>query len=89
MRDLADLSMPPTQPMNDAVDGEGHGCESSALRPTGEIRRTASSKKGNVGGISVQEGYLDHVGRAVTKHTVYDSDGHIIHGPHFRPGGFK
>jgi hypothetical protein len=25
----------------------------------------------------------------VTKHTVYDSDGHIIHGPHFRPGGFK
>ena len=45
--------------------------------------------QGNGGGISVQEGYLDHVGRAVTKHTVYDSDGHIIHGPHFRPGGFK
>jgi hypothetical protein len=72
-----------------AVDGEGLPCESGSLQPTGDIRRTASTKKGNVGGISVQEGYLDRAGRAVTKHTVYDSAGHIIHGPHFRPGGFK
>ena len=73
----------------DAVDGEGRPCESGALRSTGEIRQAASTKKGNDGGISVQEGYLDCDGRAVTRHTVYDSLGRIIHGPHFRPGGFK
>ena len=72
-----------------AVDGEGLPCEPNTLQPTGDVRQAASTKKGNAGGISVQEGYIDHVGRAVTKHTVYDSDGHIIHGPHFRPGGFK
>jgi hypothetical protein len=81
--------MRPSDSQNDAVDGEGRPCESGALRPTGEIRQAASTKKGNVGGISVQEGYLDCNGRAVTKHTVYDSGGHIVHGPHFRPGGFK
>ncbi len=88
-RDLTGSSMRSTHSRNDAVDGEGLPCESSCLQPTGDIRRTASSKKGNAGGISVQEGYLDNAGRAVTKHTVYDSEGHIIHGPHFRPGGFK
>ena len=72
-----------------AVDGEGFPCESNTLQPTGDVRQAASTKKGNAGGVSVQEAYLDRVGRAVTKHTVYDSDGHIIHGPHFRPGGFK
>jgi len=81
--------MRPNHPMNDAVDGEGQLCDVSAIRPTGDIRRAPSTKKGNAGGVSVQEGYLDRVGRAVTRHTVYDSEGRIIHGPHFRPGGFK
>jgi hypothetical protein len=81
--------MPPKNSTKFAVDGEGFPCESHTLQPTGDVRQAASTKRGNAGGISVQEGYLDHAGRAVTKHTVYDSAGHIIHGPHFRPGGFK
>jgi hypothetical protein len=81
--------MRPNHPMNDAVDGEGQLCDVSAIRPTGDIRRAPSTKKGNAGGVSVQEAYLDRAGRAVTRHTVYDSLGRIIHGPHFRAGGFK
>jgi len=46
-----------------------------SLQPTGEIRRATSTKRGNAGGISLQEGYLDSAGRAVTRHTVYDASG--------------
>jgi hypothetical protein len=81
--------MQPGGSSNDAVDGEGCPCHAAELQPTGEIRRAASTKRGNAGGISLQEGYLDSAGRAVTRHTVYDASGQIIHGPHFRPGGFK
>ena len=48
----------------------------------------ASSRKGNTGGLSVQEGFVDRDGRPVTRHTEYDSLGTIMHGPHFRPGRF-
>jgi hypothetical protein len=70
------------------VDGAGKSCREDDLVATGETRRTRSTRKGNAGGVSVQEGFLDREGRAVTRHTVYDRDGRIVHGPHFRPGGF-
>ena len=72
-----------------AVDGNGTPCSPHDLVATGETRRSQSTRKGNRDGWSVEEGYLDECGRAVTKHTVYDCNGRIIHGPHFRPGGFK
>jgi hypothetical protein len=72
-----------------AVDGNGTPCSPHDLVATGETRRSRSTRKGNRDGWSVEEGYTDECGRAVTKHTVYDCNGRIIHGPHFRPGGFK
>jgi hypothetical protein len=72
-----------------AVDGAGMPCEASALTATGEMLQTPSTRKGNAGGMSVQEGYTDRLGRSVTRHTVYDARGRVIHGPHFRPGGFR
>ena len=72
-----------------AVDGTGTPCSPYDLVATGDTRRSRSTRKGNRDGWSVEEGYLDECGRAVTKHTVYDCNGRIIHGPHFRPGGFK
>lgn len=83
----ADMRLP--YQSEDAVDGAGRPCKLAAIQPTGDIRRTVSTRKGNLGGESVQEAYRDSAGRAVTKHTVYDAKGRIIHGPHFRPGGFK
>ena len=71
------------------VDGAGYPCDEKTLTPTGEIQRSPSTRKGNDGGTSIQELFLDQSGRAVTRHTVYDKQGRIIHGPHFRPGGFK
>jgi len=71
------------------IDGAGYPCDEQTLTPTGEIQRSPSTRKGNDGGISIQELFLDRSGRAVTRHTVYDNQGCIIHGPHFRPGGFK
>ena len=32
---------------------------------------------------------IDSQGRPVTKHTVYGPKGNVVHGPHYRPGGFK
>ena len=71
------------------LDANGNPCEEKDLSPTGKVRRSRSTRKGNSGGVSVQEEFTDRTGRAVTKHTVYDSNGRIIHCPHFRPGGFK
>lgn len=71
------------------VDGEGNACSEHDLEPTGLFRKSPSTRKGNEGGMSLQEGFLDRHKRAVTRHTVYDALGRIIHGPHFRPGGFK
>lgn len=76
-------------PESIAVDGAGKPCPEHMLTATGVSRRTPSTRKGNIGGVSVQEGYIDQLGRAVTKHTVYDGRGRVIHGPHFRPGGFR
>jgi hypothetical protein len=72
-----------------AVDGTGTPCSPYDLVATGETRCSRSTRKGNRDSWSVEEGYLDECGRAVTKHTVYDCNGRVIHGPHFRPGGFK
>jgi hypothetical protein len=72
-----------------AVDGAGLPCPETDLTATGSTLSTRSTRKGNSRGTSVQESYVDRYGRAVTKHTVYDRDGRIIHGPHFRPGGFR
>ena len=72
-----------------AVDGAGNLCSASILIATGMVRRSPSTRRGNVGGMSVEEGYVDQLGRAVTKHTVYDRQGRVVHGPHFRPGGFR
>jgi hypothetical protein len=55
----------------------------SDLSATGERLVVPSSRKGNTGGLSVQEGFVDREGRPVTRHTVYDSFGTIVHGPHF------
>jgi hypothetical protein len=71
-----------------AVDGLGRRCLASDLTATGERLAVLSSRKGNAGGQSVQEGFVDREGRPVTRHTVYDSDGRVVHGPHFRPGRF-
>jgi hypothetical protein len=71
------------------VDGAGNQCQASDLMPTGKVRESLSTRKGNEGGISVQEEFVDLFGRAVTRHTVYNRKGVVIHGPHFRPGGFK
>lgn len=72
-----------------ACNGIGEGCSGDALTPTGESKSEPSTRKGSRGGTSVQEGYTDAEGRPVTKHTIYDSGGKIVHGPHYRPGGFK
>ena len=72
-----------------AVNGEGKSCPVTDLTPTGGKKIEPSTKKGNKKGKSVQVGYIDPQGRPVTEHTVYDPNGNIIHGPHFRPGGFK
>ena len=72
-----------------AVNGLGEACPAQDLRPTGKTLEVASTRKGNVGGVSLQEGFVDRAGRAVTRHTVYDANGRIVHGPHFRPGGFS
>jgi hypothetical protein len=71
-----------------AVDGLGRRCLASDLVATGDRFVAASTRKGNAGGQSVQEGFIDRDGRPVTRHTVYDSSSRIIHGPHFRPGRF-
>lgn len=71
-----------------AVDGLGRRCLASDLSATGERLVVPSSRKGNAGGLSVQEGFVDRDGRPVTLHTVYDFRGVVIHGPHFRPGRF-
>lgn len=62
-------------------DGSGTGV-------TGERLVVPSTRKGNAGGFSVQKGFVDRDGRPVTRHTVYVSQGTVIHGPHFRPGRF-
>jgi hypothetical protein len=72
-----------------AVDGAGVPCHEENLTATGAVRRSPSTRKGNTGGVSVQELFMDGLGRAVTKHTVYDFRGRVVHGPHFRPGGFR
>ncbi|MFZ1082846.1 MAG: RHS repeat-associated core domain-containing protein [Candidatus Kryptoniota bacterium] len=74
---------------SEAVNGAGEPCPESELTPTGQTQSEPSTKKGNKGGTSIQEGYVDEEGRAVTKHTVVDENGKIIHGPHYRPGPFK
>jgi hypothetical protein len=86
---LSDLANFQDAPTNDAVDGGGNSCPVSDLTPTGEKDVRPSSKKGNKGGSSVQEGYKDPQGRDVTKHTIYGPSGNIVSPPHFRPGGFK
>jgi hypothetical protein len=63
------------------LDGSGTGA-------TGERLVVPSTRKGNAGGFSVQEGFMDRDGRPVTRHTVYDSEGTVLHGPYFRPGRF-
>lgn len=77
------------KPENDAVDGGGKSCPAGSLTPTGQTKVEDSTKKGNKGGKSVQEGYKDSQGRPVTKHTIYGPNGNIVSPPHFRPGGFK
>jgi RHS repeat-associated protein len=74
---------------NDAVDGEGKGCPAGELTPTGEVVAQPSTRKGNKGGMNVQEGYVDSQGRPVTRQTVYGPTGKVVHGPHYRPGGPK
>lgn len=71
-----------------AVNGLVEACPPEDLRPTGKTLKVPSTRKGNAGGVSLQEGFVDGAGRAVTRHTVSDADGQIVHGPHFRPGGF-
>ena len=75
--------------MANPIDGGGNPCRGEDLIATGEVLRTPSTRKGNRGGQSVQEGFVDRAGRAVTRHTIYDVFGRIVHGPHFRPGGFR
>ncbi len=72
-----------------AVYGAGEACPAGELAPTGEIKEEPSTQKGNKGGKSIQEGYVDSQGRPVTKHTVVDKNGKVVHGPHYRPGPFK
>ena len=74
---------------NDAVDGGGKACPAGNLTPTGQTDTKPSTKKGNKGGASVQEGYVDSQGRPVTKHSIYGPKGNVVSPPHFRPGGFK
>ena len=71
------------------VDGDGNRCREGELTQTGEVKTEPSTRKGNKGGINVQEGYKDSQGRDVTRQTVYDRNGKIVHGPHYRPKGFK
>ena len=75
--------------MANPIDGGGNQCRDEDLIATGEVLHTPSTRKGNQGGQSVQEGFVDREGRAVTRHTVYDALGRVVHGPHFRPGGFR
>ena len=72
-----------------AVDGSGEPCDERDLIATGDVQKAPSTRRGNVGGMSVQELYRDSAGRDVIRHIVYDSEGRVVHGPHFRPGGFK
>jgi uncharacterized protein RhaS with RHS repeats len=75
---------------NDAVDGEGKACPAGELKPTGETREEpAKGRKARDGGKAVEEGFVDSAGRPVTRQTVYDKHGRPVHGPHYRPGGFK
>ena len=71
-----------------AVNGAGKPVSPDELKPTGETKTEPSTKKGNKAGTSSQEGYKDSEGRDVTKHTVTDSKGNVIH-QHYRPGPFK
>jgi hypothetical protein len=43
----ADMRLP--YQSEDAVDGAGRPCKLAALQPTGDIRRTVSTRKGNWG----------------------------------------
>jgi RHS repeat-associated protein len=72
-----------------AVDGAGDPCPAKELTPTGETREEPATKRGARGGSNVEEGYTDSQGRPVTRQTVYGPNGEIVHGPHYRPGGFK
>jgi RHS repeat-associated protein len=75
---------------NEAVDGGGKACPAGELKPTGETREEpATGRKARDGGKAVEEGFVDSAGRPVTRQTVYDKGGKPVHGPHYRPGGFK
>jgi len=86
---LADELIHHQQEENNAVDGGGQSCPASDLEPTGAKNSQPSTKRGNKGGTSVQEGFVDKQGRPVTRHTIYGPGGNVVEPPHYRPGGFK
>jgi hypothetical protein len=68
-----------------AIDGEGTPIDSNELIATGKVQSEPSTRRGNRGGTVEETEYTDSQGRLVTRQTIYNSNGKVIH-DHYRPG---
>jgi RHS repeat-associated protein len=73
----------------DSGENDGNKFPPTDVTPTGDVDVEPSTKKGNKGGSSIQETFIDENGDPWTRHTVVDSNGKLVEAPHFRPGGPK
>ena len=74
----------------DEGEGEkGKKFPPTELTPTGEVEIEPSTQRGNRGGESIQEVFIDENGNLWTRHTVVDKNGRPVEKPHYRPGGPK